>query len=163
MANIGSAPVFTTTEAVRGALGVDDIDLPDQMILDAQLNLELSLDLYLWCPNFAEKLAVTPADSDEAKLLQSCLKTYSKWFCAAEYSRRTLTFKQMYGDGKAEQRRFTNFDWEALALNCAAKRDTYKQQAMPMDPDIGVLDPNASYALASRGTPTYNPVTNEGA
>lgn len=32
-----------------------------------------------------------------------------------------------------------------------------------MDPDIGVLDPNASYALASRGTPTYNPVTNEGA
>ena len=161
MADIGSSPQYTSTEAVRGALGVDLHDLPDQQILDAELDVELTLDLGTWCLGYSAKLAVGASATEAQKTLQACLRTYAKWYCATEFSLKVLTFKQVYGDGKAEQRRFGNFDWEKLATSCKAKRDTYKQQILQIDPDsAATYDGTASYSLIGRGVPAYNPVTN---
>lgn len=163
MAQIGSPVVFTSTEAVRGALGIDQTDIADQSILNAALDVELGLDLYTWCPDYGAKLTVDPdSATPEQLLMKAALTTYAKWFCAAEFARKPLAHLQLYGDGKAEQRRFTNFEWDQLVAYCAGKAAHYKAMAMELDPATAD-QPGASYATISRGVPTYDPVTNEGA
>jgi len=88
MAQIGSPVVFTSTEAVRGALGIDQTDIADQSILNAALDVELGLDLYTWCPDYGAKLTVDPdSATPEQLLMKAALTTYAKWFCAAEFAR----------------------------------------------------------------------------
>jgi hypothetical protein len=162
MAQIGNNPQFTTTEAVRGALGVDANDISDQQMIDAELATELSLDLATWLPSWADKLNPGSTPTPEQTILQSAITTYCKWWCAAEYARKVLAFAQLYSDGKAEQRRFTNFDWETLAATCQAKADYYRNMVAELDPE---LDPSTSadaYVLMSAAVPTNDPVTNEG-
>lgn len=162
MANIGTDPKFTTTEAVRGALGVDDTDLPDQTILSSDLDVELALDLSSWLVSWKTKIdPATPATEDQL-LLQKAIQTYCKWWCAAEYANRVLAHIQLYGDGKAEMRRFTNFEWEALIAYCSGKAGYYKDMVLELDPESE--SPTAeAYGLISGGIPTHDPVTNEGA
>ena len=162
MAQIGTNPQFTTTEAVRGALGVDATDIGDQAMLDADLATELGLDLATWLPSWAEKLSPSGTPTPEQLTLQKAIQTYCKWWCAAEYARKVLAFAQLYSDGKAEQRRFTNFDWEALAANCQAKAEYYRSMVGDLDPDIDPAATADAFTLISLATPTTDPVTNEG-
>lgn len=158
MAQIGTSAAFTTTEAVRGALGVDAIDLKDQQILDAELDIELGIDLASWCPDFAAKLSpADPATVDQLQL-QAALRSYCKWYCALEYIRKPLAFVQLASDGKAEQRRFTNVDWEKMAEYCAAKVQTYRAAVAALDPTA--TKASGSYGLLARVPPLYDPITN---
>lgn len=163
MANIGTSPIFTTTEAVRAALGVDATDIKDQQILDAQLDVELALDLGTWCTGYATKLNPGGTPTPEQETLKSALLTYCKWFCALEFTKKPLAVLQLYGDGKAEQRRFTNFEWDALVANATGKVLTYKNLVLSLDPDGTPPDPTAFYGIMGAVEPTYDPVTNEGA
>lgn len=161
MAQIGTSIAYTTTEAVRGALGVDAVDLKDQQILEAELDVELALDLASWCPDFAGKLSPAEPATETQLALRDALRSYAKWFCALEYIRKPLAFIQLEGDGKAERRRFTNFDWAQLTEYCAVKVAAYKAMVATLDPTVA---PAAdSYSLLGRVEPTYDPVTNEGA
>lgn len=163
MAQIGTDPTFTTTDAVRGALGVDETDIEDKMLLDAELDVELGLGLSTWLTNWKSKIAPADPISDEQATLAAAIKTYCKWWCAAEFAGKVMAFVQLYSDGKAEQRRFTNFDWETLMANAQGKADYYKDMVQGLDPDGTPADPTASYTLISGGIPTHDPVTNEGA
>lgn len=162
MANIGTTPKFTTTEAVRGALGIDETDLSDQTILDSELNVELALDLSSWVPNWKVKLDPASPATEDQTTLQLAIQTYCKWWCATEYANRVLAHLQLYGDGKAEMRRFTNFDWESLIAYCSGKLAHYKSVIQGLDPDA-VQPASDAYGLISGGIPTHDPVTNEGA
>lgn len=159
MASIGVAPGFTTTEAVRAALGIDSVDLDDQRILDAGFDLELRIDLSQWYPNYAAGLAGSA--TDEEKLLSDAIKTYSKFFCAAKIAASPLTFIQLYSDGKAEQRRFTNFNWEDLLGRLLAEAGKYRQVIAGLTDDAAAADTSGP-TLLSLSSPSYNPVTNEG-
>ena len=106
MANIGTSPVLTTTEAVRATVGIDAVDLPDQRLLDAQFDLELRIDFSSWYPGALTALAPADPVSVEAALLRDTLQMFCKYFCALRLVSSPLTFIQLYSDGKAEQRRF---------------------------------------------------------
>lgn len=164
MAQIGTPVVFTSTEAVRGALGIDQTDIADQAIMNAALDVELGLDLYTWIPGYATKIFLADPETatPEQKLLQAALQTYCKWFCAAEFARKPLAHVQLYSDGKAEQRRFTNFEWDNLVAYCSGKAAQFKALAQGLDPDFVEPTATGTYAVMSRGVPSYNPVTNEG-
>lgn len=162
MAQIGDNPTFTTTEAVRGALGIDATDINDQTILNAQLDVELGLDLGSWLPSWKTKIAPADPVTDEQDTLAKAITTYCKWWCAADFVRKYLAHVQLYGDGKAELRRFTNFDWEQLAANAQSKADYYKAMIKDLDPDIDTTQEIDAYGLISGGIPTHDPVTNEG-
>ena len=43
---------FTDTDKVRAALGVDSVDVSDEVLLDMQLDLELTLDLASWAAGY---------------------------------------------------------------------------------------------------------------
>lgn len=161
MAQIGSAPTFTTTEAVRAAVGVDHKDLPDQQILDSGIDVELGLDLSVWLPNWKTKL--DPSNpTDEQTTLKTAIQTYCKWWGALEYSRKVLAHIQLYSDGKAQMRRFTNFDWATVIETAAGKVAYYKDMIATLDPEV-TLEGGDSYTLMSGGIPVYDPVTGEGA
>lgn len=163
MAQIGTDVALTTTDAVRGALGVDATDIPDQTILNAALDAELGLDLTTWLSNWKTKIApAAPATEDQVNLA-TAIKAYCKWWCATEFARKYLTFLQLYGDGKAQMRRFTNFDWDQLVANAQSKVDTFKALVRELDPETDASAVSNSYALISGGIPTHDPVTNEGA
>ena len=162
MAQIGSSTAFTTTEAVRGALGVDSTDLKDQQILDADLATELGLELSSWCGGYAAKIAPPTPVTAEQLNLQAALQSYCKWYCALEYARKPLTFVQLYGDGKAEMRRFTNFDWDTLINTCVAKVAHCKAMAILLDPAATTAQ-TPELSMIAGVTPTYDPVTNVGA
>lgn len=154
---------FTSTEAIRGALGVDATDLSDSRITEAELDVELVLDLSQWITNWELKLSPVDPVSPEQKRLQLALQTYCKWFCALEYLQRPLSFAQLNGDGKAEIRRFTNFDWEQLIASATLKVATYRGLVASLDPDAPADEEvTATFVLASATSPDYDPVTNEG-
>lgn len=161
MAQIGTNPALTTTDAVRGALGIDVTDIPDQTILNAELDTELGLDLASWLPNWKTKIDPATPDDDQATLA-AAIKTYCKWWCAAEFTRKLLAHIQLYGDGKAELRRFTNWKWDDLIANAQAKVDFFKSLIGDLDDEVEPPASNA-YGLISGGVPTHDPVTNEGA
>lgn len=163
MAQIGTDVALTTTAAVRGALGVDATDLPDQMILDAGLDAELGLDLTTWLSSWKTKIApAEPATEDQVNLA-TAIKAYCKWWCAAEFARKSMAFLQLYSDGKAQMRRFTNFDWDKLVNNAQSKVDIFKAMVRELDPETDTSSDTAAYTLISGGIPTHDPVTNEGA
>lgn len=162
MAQIGDSPVLTTTEAVRGALGIDHTDIPDQTILNAELDAELSLDLPLWLTNWEAKIEPPQDPTPEQKRLSTAIKQYCKWWCAAEFAAKFMAHIQQYSDGKAQMRRFTNFELDTLVANAAGKVALYRDMILELDPESVVPD-TATFVLISGGIPTHNPVTNEGA
>ncbi len=162
MAEIGSLVVFTTTEAVRAAIGVDSVDLSDDRIIDAELDIELGLDLASWLPGYSAKLNPGDAPTELQQSIQAALRAYCKWYCASEMLNKVLAYIQVYGDGKADMRRFTNFEWDAVISRAAGKMGTYRTMILDMDPDTpGTYDPNAGYALVGSSAPTYDPVVGD--
>lgn len=159
MASIGSTPVFTTTEAVRASVGIDQVDLPDARLLDAQFDLELRIDFSSWYPGALTALVPAEPVGVEAALLRDTLQMFCKYFCALRLASSPLTFIQLYSDGKAEQRRFTNFDWAEMAANFGAKLETYRSAVIAQVPGEVTWD-SSTAQLIGISTPNYNPITN---
>lgn len=160
MAQIGVSPALTTTEAVRAALGMDHVDLSDDRIIQAGLDKELRLDLFQWYPNALA--AFTPAEpvSVTAQMLKEALESYSKYFCAAAVLRNPAVYTQMYSDGKAEQRRFTNMEWGDILARTLAELERYRSIIATLVPDDVTLSSVKTPGLVGISSPNYNPVTN---
>lgn len=160
MADIGSTPVLTTTEAVRAALGVDPTDISDQKILNSEIDQELSLQLGTWLKDWRIKLQPPSGASSEAEVtVYWALRSYCKWLAAASIADAPTTIIQLYGDGKAQMRRFTNFDWNTLAETCRAKAEGYKAMVASL---VGedYIAPGESLQVLGVVSPSYDPVTN---
>lgn len=160
MADIGSTPVLTTTEAVRAALGVDPTDISDQKILNSEIDQELSLQLGTWLKDWRIKLQPPSGASSEAEVtVYWALRAYCKWLAAASIADAPTTIIQLYGDGKAQMRRFTNFDWSTLAESCRAKAEGYKAMVASL---VGedYIAPGESLQVLGVVSPSYDPVTN---
>ena len=139
--------VYTTTQAVRAALGVTTSEVPDVFLVDQNLDAALILDLDAWLP---DRSAVTGAQA-------SALKLYSMWFVAAYLAEMTLAFPQKISDGKADMRRFTELDLEAIAETAKANRDKFKGLLLPDESE----DASYGYVAAVAASPAYDPITNE--
>jgi len=141
---------WTTTEAVRGALGVTDNEVPDSFLLHQNMHLQLEHDLDSWFPLRGD---LDDGDDADIKTLRG-LRLYSMWFCAALTADMWLAFPQRISDGKADLRRFTALDFEELSLRAAAKRDAYRNALDPNPPETNLIPHVAGAA------PSYDPVTN---
>lgn len=135
---------WTTTEAVRAALGVDDTEVSDAFLLDQNMNLQLDHDLDQW---YADRSALT-------EIQERGLRLYSMWFCATLVADMWLALPQRISDGKVDLRRFTELDLAELQARAAQKRDYYK----------GLLDPAPAatnlYPHVAAASPDYDPVSN---
>lgn len=150
MASLGN---YTTTEAVRACLGLDDNDCPDAVMLDSNMDDELLLDLGAWLPTHAAIFeSVDPEDADNKKRIQM----YAQWFCAHEVALRPWTVPKTNSDGKAKLARF-DVNANEVALMAASKMAQYKAALLG---DLGEPVASAAYVnLFSVNTPAADPVT----
>jgi hypothetical protein len=149
---------YTTTDAVRGALGLTPRDIPDSSLIDQQLALELEADLFGWMPTHAGIYATGtgPGATAAQKLQAAYIQLYAQWFCAAiVVTNMTLGIPMMISDGKSELQRFPTLDLEALMARVTARRDLYKTQLAESEGQQAVT----SASIVQRGVPDYDPVT----
>ena len=155
MANLGS---YTTTQAVRGCLGVDANDVRDAYLVDSKVDLELSLDLDDWLPNHAVLYSAGTTGSPTAAqvAIANRITLYAQWFCTLEVANRPLTVPAITTDGKAQIDRF-KVDLAKVAELAAAKVAKYKAE---LDDSVNNVTPVAPYAdFVSVAAPGADPVT----
>lgn len=121
--------IYTDTDRVRSALGVDSKDLSDKQITDRDIEKELRLDLLSWIPTHGA--LYDEGQSDTATEVQvsiaDALTLYSTYYCAVQVSRSMqLATPQKISDGKNALDRFANIDWKALQAYLSERMATYK-------------------------------------
>lgn len=156
MANLGS---YTTTEAIRGCLGIDQNDCPDGYMVDSKLDLELIVDLDDWLPTHAALYTAgtsgSPTNPQAAVAVRIAL--YSQWFCALEMANRPLTVPQITTDGKAQFDRF-KVDLERLSALCAAKVVKYRAELQELVNNVK-KPIGLPISLVQVAAPTQDPIT----
>lgn len=148
---------YTDTDAIRACLGVDSHDAGDDLIVNSNLELELTVDLDVWLSTHATVWSDGNASgaSIEEKLHRNYLVLYSQWFCAYELASRFLTFPQIVTDGKNQINRFANVELEKVQALAADRMAKYR----------GLLDEavngtvTASIPVVTISSPTLDPVT----
>ena len=144
---------YTNTDAVRAALGLDSdhYEVPDSMLTNRNMDLELLEDLDDWLPTHAAIWAAADATTPTTEELRAGrqLQLYSMWFCAAMLAEVWLAMPQMITDGQNKVQRF-DIDLQALLDNARAKREKYKEQIVPTV---------TSATFIARVSPAYDPVT----
>lgn len=148
---------YTTTDAVRGALGVDATEIPDTRMVDRSLDVEMLL--------LVEKRGIDHAAvkaAAEAATPAAAAVTDYKLLClgimylgAALIAESPIQFMLSIGDGKNQMKRFDGVDWADLAASLRAKAD-----GLFGDMTTVTQPAPASFSLMGRATPTYDPVTN---
>lgn len=155
MANLGS---YTTTEAVRGCLGIDANDMPDAYMVDSKLDVELRLDLNSWLAAHATLFSAGKVDgaAQAAADTADCISLYAQWFCAHAMANRPHAIPQITTDGKAQIDRF-KIDWVKVAALAAGKAAQYKAE---LDTLVnGAAPVTAAPRLISVAIPSQDPIT----
>lgn len=155
MAALGT---YTTTQAVRGCLGVDANDCPDAYMVDSLLDVELLIDLGRWLPThatlYSEGTTGTPTAAQST--IANCIKLYAQWFCALEMTKRPLTVPQIATDGKAQLDRF-KVDLERLTNLAAGQVAKYRDLLVELvdgeTPAVGL-----GISLVSVAAPGSDPI-----
>lgn len=149
---------YTTTEAIRGSLGIDAEDCPDSYIVDSNLELELLVDLGDWLPTHASILAAgtSPTATAEEERHSNCLILYSQWYGAYQMAKRFLTFPQIVSDGKNQINRFPKIDLERVAELAAEQMAKYKGI---LDEEVNGAVVASTLPIMSVASPDTDPVT----
>lgn len=156
MANLGD---YTTTEAVRGCLGIDASDCPDAYMLDSKLDLELALDLDSFLPTHAALYTTGTGigATIPQKAVSNRITMYAQWFCALEMANRPLTVPQINTDGKAQFDRF-KVDLERLSALCAVKVKKYRADLEELVNEVA-KPLGLPISLVQVAQPTQDPIT----
>lgn len=149
---------YTTTEAVRGCIGLTDNELLEDMLQDQSLELELEVDLQEWFPTAKSEYdtgmagGATPGEL----LIANYITLYAQWFLANQaLNLMVLAIPQMISDGKSEMRRFQAQDLEDIQAKVSARAARYKTILQ----DTQGTDTDTTYSPVTRGVPSYDPVS----
>lgn len=141
---------FTDTDKVRAALGVDSVDVSDEVLLDMQLDLELTLDLASWAAGY---------EGFEGNSL-SMLQLYAAAFCAlSAIDGRELLYPLLFKDGKAETRRF-ELDLQKIKDSLRSRVSKWRA-ALEAEEGLAVTEPAAATYIFGSAAPDFDPVTGE--
>lgn len=140
---------YTTTQAIRACLAVDESDIPDTYILESNMQIELELHLDEWLPDHA---AIVVGDDRSARLL----KMFSQWYCGHLLTQRQLAMIQEFTDGKTRLKRF-DVNLDSLAAKTLSQVEYYKKLLMK---ERGIPDSSVNnFSFIAISTPTTDPVT----
>ncbi len=146
---------YTNTDAIRAAVGLDDDEIPDEMLVDQGLAIELELDLGEWLSShatiWAEGVAASP--TADQKTAQQHLQMYSMWYCAIRALEMRLAIPSLFTDGKAEARR-QEIKYEELEEMAKTRAENHKKAL------LGTTTSTPTFMSAA--VPDYDPVTNLG-
>lgn len=151
-----AAVLYTTTAAIRAAVGVTAKELPDSMFSDQGLETQVRVALYQRVPTYqALYTAGMESDAEAADLYAvELLELFCLYFGAVRSIEMILAMRKSVTDGKQKVDRFA-IDWAAL-LAAMQKRldDTVDALEEVVNPGSGGV------AYFGKAVPDYDPVTN---
>ena len=136
-----AAVLYTTTDAIRSAIGVDDADLEDSIILDQGMADQMELALLKFMPDHEDQI--------DDELVELKLKLWCMWFGALRIAESPLAVPKRLGTGKDEYERF-NIDWEGLRVRARGKLAELLVELVPATSN--------AVTLMGKATPDYNPI-----
>lgn len=152
---------YTTTDALRGAIGVTDNEITDEMLTSQRLDLELEADLLAWLSDHATLYAdgIAAGATTTEKQIAAHIVLYSQWFVASlAVDSMRLGLPQMLSDGKSEIRRFSELDLDELSAKVAGRREYHRAKLYELVYDEPAVETVSIMALS---TPDYDPVAGE--
>lgn len=141
MADVSVDVLYTNTNAIRSAIGVDAADIENEMIVDQDMESQMSVALAKFNPTH------TTDKFDPSKL--PALKLWCMWFGALRLAESPPAIAKKYGTGKDEWERF-DIDWEALKKTAREKMAELQEGITPAT--------SATFSLMGKATPDYNPI-----
>jgi hypothetical protein len=121
--------LYTNTDKIRAALGVDDNDVKDARIVALDLEKELKLDFISWLPLYSafHTTSVAPSATEAQRNIGDALVLYSMYYCATQVAKTLrLAAPQTVSDGKNALGRFDGIDWQALTINMKERAAFYR-------------------------------------
>lgn len=148
--------LHTTTEAVRAALGVSDIELTNAQITDLGVVSQLTLDLVEVYENHATIMAIPEVDrTPEQKLIALRIELYCQYQIAVYLlAAIQVWLPQKLSDGDAEQSRFMPTNLQDTIDRITGQRDKFAGQ---LNPELVVV--GGALTVLSLVVPDYDPVT----
>lgn len=142
MANL---PVlYTTTDAIRSVVGVDDADIEDSLIVWQDMEAQMKMAL--------EKFSTTHATDilDAAK--GPAIKLWCMWFGGLRIAESPTAVAKKFTTGKDEWERF-DIDWDKLRSLAKEKLAELQEEITPS------TSSSTPVSLMGKATPAYNPIT----
>ncbi|MCK5432432.1 MAG: hypothetical protein KAJ03_06790 [Gammaproteobacteria bacterium] len=148
---------YTTAEAARAAIGMDEADMPDTLFVDQRMDDQLLSDIEQWLPTHAVIYSegIPSGATDIQKQKRRWLELYSMWYCAYLASNLVMAMPALLSDGKDEVRRFANIDFEAVTAHASSQFAIYKELLAPAP----AIDTTGAAGFIGVSAPTYDPVT----
>lgn len=133
--------LYTTTDAIRGAIGVDDSDIEDEIITGQDMALQMEYELLKFMPDHE--------DQSLDDLVEMKLKLWCMWFGALRLAESPLATPKKLGTGKDEYERFV-IDWDALRMRAQSKLAEMTKELVPAY--------GSTNTIMGKATPAYNPI-----
>jgi len=135
------AILYTTTDAIRSAIGTDESDIDDTILLGQDMELQMTYDLV--------KLMPDHEDQSGDELVEMKLKLWCMWYGALRLAESPLAIPKALGTGKDEFLRF-EIDWEALRIRASGKLAELTKELVPAYTSFNTV--------MGKATPDYNPI-----
>lgn len=141
MADVSVDVLYTNTNAIRSAIGVDAADIENEMITGQDMESQMVVALNKFNPDHVTDKFVP------AKL--PALKLWCMWFGALRLAESPPAIAKKYGTGKDEWERF-DIDWDKLKANAQEKLAELQEE---ITPTVAV-----GFQMMGKATPDYNPI-----
>lgn len=152
--------LYTDSDKVRAAAGIDDADISDGDLTASSVAEELTVDLNQWCPTHAAIKAAgiieTPAPSAEEANRWLLLQLYCQFMGAAIVAGQAYRILQKITDGKNQQARYNSLHWDEVQRSLYEKAAKYRRL---LEEAMGTAGVAVNYPVMSASTPTFDPIT----
>lgn len=152
---------ITTTEQIRACLGITQVELDDEALEATDIAVLVDVALDSVYPDHVQAMldATAPGASPAQLRLARLLQLFAAYEASVQLA-PTFQFllAQKITDGDAEVQRFNKDNLEETVQAIAGQRD---KVAAILNPTLYSLDSFPVLGL-TKGTPVYDPVTNEG-
>lgn len=152
--------LYTDTDKVRASLGLTDREVSDAQITDANVELQLKVDLQDVYPDHAavNSAAAGVGATENDKFLNSVLILYCQYqVCIYVIAAFQMLTVQKLSDGDFEMSRFQRDNLQQTVDRITALRDKYRK--MLRDSVTGITTNLSHISVAS---PSYDPVLDTG-
>ena len=159
--------LYTTVEAIRACVGLDEADLPDEVINSQTLKTQFTVDLDGWYPaNYVDDWAASdydPTDESDSEITATTaverrghlLSLYSMWFGAYRAIETLMVIPHNTSDGKNEIKRFSNLNLEKMLDRVRSNLEAQKGKILEELSSTSVT----SLSPVSSSSGVYDPIT----
>jgi hypothetical protein len=137
--------LYTNTDAIRSAIGVDDADVSNAMITSQDMTLQMNVALTKFLPTHVVDFAASAT-------VENQLRLWCMWYGAWRLAESPPAVPKRLSTGKDEYERFP-INWKELAKNARAHLDELEEALVPTTGGSGLT-------IMGKATPDSDPITN---